>query len=187
MTLDGIVLPLNLTHEMLGRLIGARREQVVGLEDLLVGDRVDEPGRRFRLAALADPDPWRGLRCLIEDICELHARSRGFADAFMTAFPEADDFVEERQRTLRAVEDLARRAQRSGHLRSGFVVDDLMLMLMAHQGIQNAPPETRLAASRRFAAYFIEAFRARPEPRVPAPLPPAPHLCSAHLGPPDRR
>ncbi|MFD9879943.1 TetR/AcrR family transcriptional regulator [Streptomyces alboflavus] len=136
--------------------------------------------------ALADPDPWRGFRRLIEEILELHARSRGFADAFMAAFPEGDDFVAERQRALLAVTDLARRAQRSGHLRSGFVVDDLMLMLMAHQGIQDAPPETRLAASRRFAAYMIEGFRAHPETRGPAPLPPAPHLCSPHPGPADR-
>ncbi|MFD0414727.1 TetR/AcrR family transcriptional regulator [Streptomyces sp. NPDC127108] len=119
--------------------------------------------------ALADPDPWRGFQRLIENILELHARSRGFADAFMAAFPEGDDFAAERERALLAVADLAHRAQRSGHLRSGFLVDDLMLMLMAHRGIQDAPPETRLTASRRFAAYMIEAFRARPETRAPAP------------------
>lgn len=110
--------------------------------------------------ALADPDAWRGFQYLIQEICELHARSRGFADAFMTAYPEADDFAADRQRTLRAVADLSRRAQATGHLRPGFVVDDLMLLLMAHQGIQHSPPETRLAASRRFAAYMIEGFRA---------------------------
>ncbi|MFH9069717.1 TetR/AcrR family transcriptional regulator [Streptomyces alboflavus] len=155
----------------------------------LIGATYAEQRRACRALvrdALADPDPWRGLRRLIEDICELHARSRGFADAFMTAFPEADDFVEERQRTLRAVEDLARRAQRSGHLRSGFVVDDLMLMLMAHQGIQDAPPETRLTASRRFAAYMLEAFRAHPETQTPTPLPPPPRLCPTHPPRPDR-
>ncbi len=27
--------------------------------------------------ALADPDPWRGFRDLVERICELHAHSRG--------------------------------------------------------------------------------------------------------------
>ncbi|MFI6515574.1 TetR/AcrR family transcriptional regulator [Spirillospora sp. NPDC050679] len=133
--------------------------------------------------ALADPDPWHGFRSLIERICELHAHSRGFADAFMTAFPEAMDFAADRERTLRAVGELARRAQETGRLRPGFVVDDLVLMLMAHRGLQDAPSADRVAASRRFAAYVIEAFRAAPEAEAgaPAPLPPAPRLRTTHL------
>ncbi|MEU6389387.1 helix-turn-helix domain-containing protein [Streptomyces sp. NPDC046939] len=126
--------------------------------------------------ALADVDPWRGFRGLVERICELHAHSRGFADAFMTTYPEAMDFAADRERALRAVEELARRAQRAGRLRPGFVVDDLVLMLMAHRGLQDTPGAARVAASRRFAAYVIEAFHAAPEARASAPLPPAPRL-----------
>jgi AcrR family transcriptional regulator len=124
--------------------------------------------------ALAEPDAWQGFCGLIERICELHAHSRGFADAFMAAHPGAMDFAADRQRTLRAVAELARRAQGTGRLRPGFVVDDLVLMLMAHRGVQDAPPAARLTASRRFAAYAIEAFRAAPAPS--APMPPAPRL-----------
>ncbi|MEE1942836.1 helix-turn-helix domain-containing protein [Streptomyces sp. TRM 70361] len=130
--------------------------------------------------ALADPDPWHGFRSLVERICELHAHSRGFADAFMTAFPGAMDFAADRERTLRAVGELARRAQETGRLRPGFVVDDLVLMLLAHRGIQDTPRAVRLTASRRFAAYVIEAFRAAPETGAPTPLPPAPHLPLTH-------
>ncbi|WP_217144211.1 TetR/AcrR family transcriptional regulator [Streptomyces sp. AC627_RSS907] len=129
--------------------------------------------------ALTDADPWHGFRSLVERICELHARSRGFADAFMTAFPEAMDFAADRERTVSAVAELTRRAQEAGRLRPGFVVDDLILMLMAHRGIQDAPGAARLTASRRFAAYVIEAFRAVPEvpgAGAPTPLPPAPRL-----------
>ncbi len=36
---------------------------------------------------LADPDPWRGFCLVIEKICELHARDRGFSTALMSAFP----------------------------------------------------------------------------------------------------
>ncbi|MFH9405124.1 TetR/AcrR family transcriptional regulator [Streptomyces sp. NPDC017638] len=121
--------------------------------------------------ALADPDPWHGFRSLVERICELHAHSRGFADAFMTAFPEAMDFATDREQTLRAVGELTRRAQRTGRLRPDFVVDDLVLMLMAHRGLQDMPHATRAAASRRFAAYVIEAFRAAPEPGAPTRVP----------------
>ncbi|MFC4470895.1 TetR/AcrR family transcriptional regulator [Streptomyces xiangluensis] len=130
--------------------------------------------------ALADSDPWHGFRSLIERICELHAHSRGFADAFMTTFPEAMDFAADRERTTRAVAELARHAQETGRLRPGFVVDDLILMLMAHRGIQDVPRAARLTASRRFAAYVIEAFRATPDTGAPAPLPPAPRLRLAH-------
>ncbi|GGV38911.1 TetR family transcriptional regulator [Kitasatospora herbaricolor] len=126
--------------------------------------------------ALADPDPWHGFRSLIERICELHARSRGFADAFMTAFPEAMDSAADREQTLRAVGDLARRAQKSGQLRPDFAIDDLVLMLMAHRGLQDVPRAARIASSRRFAAYVIEAFSAAPPAAAPTPLPPAPHL-----------
>ncbi|MFH8630772.1 TetR/AcrR family transcriptional regulator [Streptomyces lydicus] len=126
--------------------------------------------------ALTDSNPWHGFRGLIERICELHAHSRGFADAFMTAFPEARDFAADRERTLHAVGELARRAQNTGQLRPGFVVDDLVLMLKAHRGLQDTPRAARVTASRRFAAYMIEAFRAAPEPGAPTPLPPAPRL-----------
>ncbi|NEC53460.1 TetR/AcrR family transcriptional regulator [Actinospica acidiphila] len=128
------------------------------------------------LDALADPDPWHGFCDLIERICELHAHSRGFADAFMTAFPEAMDFAEDRERTLRAVTELARRARETGRLRPEFVVDDLVLILMAHRGLQDTPREARGAASRRYAAYVIEAFRA---PEATTPLPPAARLADS--------
>ncbi|MFI5963858.1 TetR/AcrR family transcriptional regulator [Streptomyces asoensis] len=130
--------------------------------------------------ALADPDPWHGFRSLIERICELHAQSRGFADAFMTAFPETMDFAADQEQTLRAVAELTRRAQETGRLRPGFVVDDLILMLTAHRGLQGTPRAARATASRRFAAYMIEAFRAAPETGAPTPLPPAAHLHLTH-------
>ncbi len=78
----------------------------------------------------------------------------------MTAFPEATDFTADREQTLRAVGELARRAQETGQLRPGFVADDLILMLMTHRGLQDTPPAARVTTSRRFAAYVIEAFSA---------------------------
>jgi hypothetical protein len=80
----------------------------------------------------------------------------------MTAFPEAMDFAADREQALRAVEELARRAHKTGRLRPDFVIDDLILMLMAHRGLHDTPPATRATASRRFAAYVIDAFRAAP-------------------------
>ncbi|TVT46953.1 TetR/AcrR family transcriptional regulator [Amycolatopsis rhizosphaerae] len=112
---------------------------------------------------LADPDPWHGFCLLIEKIFELHARDRGFTEAFMSAFPRAVDFAAGREHTLRAVAELARRAKGTGRLRSDFVLDDLILVLMANRGIQATSPATRVAASRRFAALAIRAFQASPD------------------------
>ena len=125
---------------------------------------------------LADPDPWRGFCLVIEKICELHARDRGFTSAFMSAFPYAVDFAASRERTLNSIADLARRAKDAGRLRPDFVLDDLILMLMANRGIHATSTATRVAASRRFAALVLQAFQASPEH---APLPPAALLASA--------
>jgi len=119
---------------------------------------------------LAEPDPWRGFCLVIEKICELHARDRGFTAAFMSAYPNAIDFAAERAQALRLVARLARRARDAGHLRPDFVLDDLILVLMANGGISAASPTAAVAASRRFAALAIQAFHASPQP---VPLPPA--------------
>jgi AcrR family transcriptional regulator len=122
---------------------------------------------------LADPDPWHGFCLVIEKVCELHARDRGFTAAFISAFPDAIDFAAGRQYALTAIADLARRAKEDGRLRADFVLDDLILILMANSGIQATSPAARIAASRRFAALAIDAFQATPEA---APLPPVGRL-----------
>lgn len=123
----------------------------------------------------ADPDPWRGLCLVIEKICELHARDRGFTEAFLSTFPGAPD-VAGRAYTVKAVAGLAQRAKESGQLRPDFVLDDLILVLMANKGIHAGSTATQVMASRRFAGLAIQAFEACPHH---APLPSAPRLTSA--------
>lgn len=123
--------------------------------------------------ALAHPDPWLGFCFVIEEICALHARDRGFTEAFMSAFPDAMDFAADRADAVRGIADLARRAKAAGRLRPDFVLDDMILMLMAHRGIQAPSTAARVAASRRFAAFVIQAFGTSEEH---APLPPVPLL-----------
>ncbi|TWV51997.1 TetR/AcrR family transcriptional regulator [Streptomyces misionensis] len=130
----------------------------------------------------ADPDPWRGLCLVIERICELHARDRGFTEAFLSAYPGAEDLAAGRAYTVRAVAGLARRAKEAGRLRSDFVLDDLILVLMANKGIRAASAASQVKASRRFAGLVIQAFEACPRH---APLPPAARLASAGRGPVD--
>lgn len=125
---------------------------------------------------LADPDPWHGFCLVIEKMCELHARDRGFTAALMSTFPHAVDFEARREYALRAIDELARRAKEAGRLRPDFVLDDVILVLMANSGIRVTSPTAQVSASRRFAALAIAAFQARPDV---SPLPPV-----ARLAPP---
>jgi AcrR family transcriptional regulator len=131
--------------------------------------------------AAAEPDPWRGLCQVIENICELHARDRGFTEAFLSAYPRAITVVTGREHILRTIADLARRAKLTGHLRPDFEPDDLILMLLANKGIQLASPAAQVAASRRFAALVIQAITHCPHN---TPLPPAVRLAPTEHGTP---
>ncbi|MQY25945.1 hypothetical protein NRB56_15040 [Nocardia sp. RB56] len=122
---------------------------------------------------LAEPDPWRGFRVVVERLCELHAEQQGFTAAFMSAFPDALDFAAERRYTLESLAELTRRAKQAGRLRPDFVLEDLILVLMANRGIRAATPAARTAASRRFAALIIQAAQTDPGR---APLPPVARL-----------
>jgi hypothetical protein len=98
---------------------------------------------------------------------------RGFARAFTSRLAQTAEFVEDRDRTLRLLLELVRRAKKVGPLRKDFVVEDISLALMANEGIRAESPELRVAASRRFAALMLQSFQADP---VAMPLPPAVRL-----------
>lgn len=118
---------------------------------------------------LAAADPWHGFRLVIERLMEVHALDRGFSRAFTSLPAAADYFTADRDRTLRLLLELVRRAKAAGGLRADFVLEDLILALMANDGIRAESPALRVAASRRFAALMIQSFQADP---ARAPLPP---------------
>ncbi|WP_433273716.1 TetR/AcrR family transcriptional regulator [Pseudonocardia xinjiangensis] len=122
---------------------------------------------------LAAADPWDGFCLVLEKLMEVHVLDRGFARAFASQLPDAAGFAADRDRTLRLLLHLVRRAKEAGALRSDFVLEDMSLALMANDGIRTESPETRVAASRRFAALMIQSFQAQP---VPMPLPRAVRL-----------
>jgi AcrR family transcriptional regulator len=113
---------------------------------------------------LADPSPWRGLCRVIERLSVLHARNRGFTEAFLATFPDAVDLATERRAALDAVAELARRARTDGDLRTDFSPQDLVLTLMATRGLDALPESARVAASRRLAELVIGGLRS------PAPV-----------------
>ncbi|MER6080764.1 helix-turn-helix domain-containing protein [Streptomyces sp. NPDC001833] len=122
---------------------------------------------------LADPDPWRGFCLVIEKACEMQARDRGFTAALVSAFPRAVDLAADREQALGKVVELVRRAKAAGGLRPDFVLDDLIMVLMANGGIRATSTATTVAASQRLAALLLQGMRAQP---AVSPLPPAVRL-----------
>ncbi|MEO3792594.1 TetR family transcriptional regulator [Nonomuraea sp. B10E15] len=124
--------------------------------------------------ALADPDPWRGFRTLIERLTAMQVVERGFTVALLARFSSEEGVEDVRAHAERGFAELVRRAKAAGRLRADFDRSDLTLLLMANGGLATGSPEGRLAASRRHVAYLLQAFRAdRPDPADPLP-PPAP-------------
>jgi AcrR family transcriptional regulator len=121
---------------------------------------------------MAMADPWRGFCLVIEKLMAAHALDRGFR-AIISQLSWTVDFTADRDRTMRLLLGLVRRAKEAGELRADIVLEDLVLAMMANEGIRAESPELTAAASRRFAALMIQSFRANP---VPAPLPPAVRL-----------
>jgi AcrR family transcriptional regulator len=150
----------------------------------LVAETFTEQAFAWRAAigkGLAEPDPWHGFCLAVEKLCELQARDHGFTAAFKSAFPHALDFAAMRASSLTSAAELMDRVKDTGRLRPGIVLDDLILMIMANNGIQVRTPAARVAASRRFAALMIHAFQASPSS---SPLPPAPRQRWNHPDPP---
>ncbi|WP_367128846.1 TetR/AcrR family transcriptional regulator [Saccharothrix sp. HUAS TT1] len=116
--------------------------------------------------AADDPDPWRGFCRVVEELCEMQARDRGFSAAFLAAFPDAVAVDEKRAAAEAAFSHLVARAKEAGALRPDFTADDLTLLLMANNGLVTDSVDAAVSASRRLVAYFVQAFQAR------GPLPP---------------
>ena len=64
---------------------------------------------------------------------------------------------------LGAIAGLVDRVKEAGRLRADFVLDGLVLMLIANRGLRASSREAQVTASRRFAALAIQSFRSSPE------------------------
>jgi hypothetical protein len=73
---------------------------------------------------------------------------------------------------------LIERAKLAGRLRADVTPEDLPLLLMANAGVVEATGESAPAASRRFVALMLEAFRADGASALAPPIDPV--TCIAH-------
>ncbi|MGW3966683.1 TetR/AcrR family transcriptional regulator [Amycolatopsis sp. NPDC005003] len=117
---------------------------------------------RLSEEALADPDPWRALRGVVDRV--VRAPIGTWA---LRAEPLDEAKVgEARARAMGNITELVRRAQESGDLRADFSPSDLALLVQASDSLTATSP----AAARRLVAYLLQSFSARTAP-LPAPGP----------------
>ncbi len=123
----------------------------------------------------AHEDAWSGLCSIVERLSVLNARNHSFTEAFIASRADSDVFAAHRASMLGSLRGLADRAVAAGLLRPDFVLDDLVLVLLAGRGLASTAPAVRERAAQRFAALALDAFRAAPTNRL---LPRAPLLVS---------
>lgn len=120
--------------------------------------------------ALTEPDPLAAFTGFVHRICELQADDRGLADLLSMSLP-ADAHVERiRAAAGRDVAALIERAMSAGVLRSDFVAEDLLLLLIANAGVLHVTSKDAPDAWRRLAALALDAFLrtdAQPLPAAP--------------------
>ena len=125
--------------------------------------------------ACADPDPWRGFRTVVEELTALNAENTAFVDVLMAGSTDVEMIADHRRDLVRELAGLAANAQAAGALRRDFVIDDLVLVLLAARALSATPSADPPAAARRLAALAIDAFRASD---AHATLPGAPGLAA---------
>ncbi|NEE29992.1 TetR family transcriptional regulator, partial [Streptomyces sp. SID7982] len=102
-----------------------------------------------------------------------------FTHAFLARFPGDTAYAGELDRAEEGLALLVRRAKEAGALRPDFDVSDVVLALLANNGVADGAGPEAAAASRRLVGYLLESFRAGP---ATGPLPPPAGLELDRLG-----
>ncbi len=138
----------------------------------LIAAAFEEEMREFAQAvdsALDEPDPWTGFRRYVETMTMMQARDAGFRDLVTLASPATGEFEALHRRTYAGIKTLVARAKRAGALREDFVPEDIIMLLMASQGVIMGTAQTAPRTQARLVAYLLQAFAAPGAGRLPPP------------------
>jgi len=120
--------------------------------------------------ALAIADPWAGFASFVERICELQADDRGLSDLLSMTLPTDDRIEQLRKLANQRMTRLVARAKAAGRLRQEFVVEDLLVLLVANASVVHVTRQDAPDAWRRYVALMLDAFGQAGEPSaLPAP------------------
>ena len=140
-------------------------------EQLVAAALIDKVTQYAEAAAeaAAESDPWAGFVRYVRRICELQAADRGLSDLLsMTLAP--DERIEQLRATANAqVVRLIERAKEAGKLRTDFVGEDLLVLLIASAAVGQATQADAPGTWRRFVALVLDAFERRDGSLLPPP------------------
>lgn len=120
--------------------------------------------------AVADPDPWRGVTTIVDEICTRHALNPGFTAVLLGSAATTKVFATERAENVRAIASLFERARQERVLRPDLTVEDVQLVLSATNAVFAPTPARALVEVRRLAALLLQGMRAHPiDPPEPMP------------------
>lgn len=123
-------------------------------------------------AAVEASDPWDGFAGYVRTVCEMQAADAGFADVITLTFPATAELDRELRAATAGINGVVERAKAAGALRPDFVVEDLVITLMANAGVVDATTAHAPNAWQRFVAYQLDAFRASDRSQLPDPISP---------------
>jgi AcrR family transcriptional regulator len=123
--------------------------------------------------AIATADPWEGFSGFVRTACSMQAADAGCADVFSRTFPSTAELDRQLRAATAGLGDVVESAKTAGALRADFVLEDLVLVLMANAGVVNATKHHAPKAWERFATYMLDALRAPGASPLPKPTSPA--------------
>lgn len=170
----GLEVPLEVVAEGAGVGIATLYRRFPTRDDLIAAcfERRLEEYARAAEEALEAPDGWLGFSAYVERICSMQAADSGLKDVLTRTFPNARVLEAHRSRGYELSLRLIQRAQAEGSLRSDFVPEDLILLLMANAGVVQGAGRAAPDAWRRFVGVMLDGFRN--ERSSPLPPPPTP-------------
>jgi len=121
--------------------------------------------------ALADPDPWQGLKRFLERALELQASNRGLKDLVTSAPDGLARVCRVRERLLPLGVELVRRAHEAGQLREDVDAADLPLVQLLISIVIDAGRETAPDLWRRYLGIILRGLAAHPELEPPLAAP----------------
>ena len=89
-------------------------------------------------AAAAAPDPWEGFSGFVRTACSMQADDAGCADVLSSRSRPPPTLDRQLRAATAGLNDVIGRAKAAGALRADFVLEDLVLFLMANAGVVNA-------------------------------------------------
>lgn len=128
------------------------------LFELVFEDRIEDCSRTAdRFLDRAATEPGEAFAGYVRTLFDLQREDRAFTVALLHAFPEGGRLEQERQHAMIILNRLIESAQAAGALRRDFTINDMELLLKAHDGVLSRDGAESEAGSRRITELLLDA------------------------------